>query len=80
MNLDVSGSRIQVPPLSDFKGLMTNDTIHGTILGGGPTVSVKTLGGKIKIRENNQPYEPIRPTDTTVKDAHKTNINLEKSP
>lgn len=80
MNLDVSGSRIQLPPLSDFKGLMTNDTIHGTILGGGPTVSVKTLGGKIKIRENNQPYEPIRPTDTTVKDAHKTNINLEKKP
>jgi DUF4097 and DUF4098 domain-containing protein YvlB len=34
MNLDVSGSRIQVPPLTDFKGLMTNDTIHGTILGG----------------------------------------------
>jgi hypothetical protein len=39
------------------------------------------LGGKIKIRENNQPFEPIRPTDSSFKDGSiKPNINLEKKP
>lgn len=49
IDVDISSSKVVVPPLQNFEGYRTQDQLVGKLNGGGPTVKVKGTGGTIRI-------------------------------
>lgn len=52
IDVDISSSKVIVPPLQNFEGYRTQDQLVGKLNGGGPTVKVKGTGGNIRIFGN----------------------------
>ncbi len=57
LNLDISGSRIDMPTLQNFVGFKQNGQLQGKINGDGPSVKLKTSGGKIRLSQADFPQK-----------------------
>jgi sensor histidine kinase YesM len=55
LNLEVKATRIYHAGLASFDGLMDQRTISGKLNGGGPSITIKTGGGKINLGNNTAP-------------------------
>lgn len=65
IDVDISSSKVIVPPLQNFEGYRTQDQLVGKLNGGGPTVKVKGTGGNIRIFGNLEKEE--KPQNSFVK-------------
>lgn len=65
IDVDISSSKVIVPPLQNFEGYRTQDQLVGKLNGGGPTVKVKGTGGNVRIFGNLEKEE--KPQNSFVK-------------
>lgn len=58
LNLDLSGHRLVVPDLQNFDGYRSRSQINGKINGDGPSVKIKTSGGRIRLNHTGFQSKP----------------------
>lgn len=74
IDLEASANRIYLPPLQNFSGYQTKQSIRGKLNGGGANVTIKTLAGKINIFHSdfaNDTYRPNAPKDNPQQTTEK---------
>ncbi|MDR6564373.1 MULTISPECIES: histidine kinase [unclassified Arcicella] len=61
LDLEVSASRVRLPPLQNFSGYQTKQSIRGKLNGGGANVTIKTLAGNITIYNADFASDTFKP-------------------
>lgn len=77
IDVDISSSRVIVPPLQNFEGYRTQDQLVGKLNGGGPTVKVKGTGGNIHIFGNLEKEEKLQNSFIKRQEATDNKPNLD---
>lgn len=77
IDVDISSSRVIVPPLQNFEGYRTQDQLVGKLNGGGPTVKVKGTGGNIHIFGNLEKEEKLQNSFIKRQEATENKPNLD---